>query len=147
MVSGMFGLVDVPNLPVVIGGWIGIFGGGGMIVLLAWQSRQPRLAFEPGHLLVYLRSGRPYRVPIEIVECLFLGQAPSRLPSKRHESTKTATVVVRLAERAESWRERDVKPALGSWRDGYITILGTWCEPLDRDLVNRLNQRLAEVRR
>jgi hypothetical protein len=28
-----------------------------------------------------------------------------------------------------------------------VTIRGTWCEPLSVGLVNRLNQRLAEVSR
>jgi hypothetical protein len=50
---------------------------------------------------------------------------------------------IRLAERATEWAQRDVKPALGAWCGGYITIHGTWCEPLDIDLVNQLNKRLA----
>ena len=35
--------------------------------------------------------------------------------------------------------------SLGKWCDGYITIFGVWCEPLDGDFVNRMNHRLAEV--
>ncbi len=34
-----------------------------------------------------------------------------------------------------------------AWCSGYITIRGTWCEPLNVPLVNRLNQRLADVTR
>jgi hypothetical protein len=109
--------------------------------------RQPRLAYHDGKLLVYLRSGQPIAVPIDVVECFFLGQAPSLLPGKQHEQTDAAAVVVRLAEAAREWSERQVKPALGKWCESYITIRGTWCEKLDLDKVNGLNRRLVEARR
>ena len=51
------------------------------------------------------------------------------------------------SDRAEAWHRQEVKPGLGKWCEGYITIRGTWCEPLSVGLVNRLNQRLAEVAR
>ena len=114
-------------------------------IALALQIRQPRLAYEDGHLLVRLAAGGPVRVPVEVVECFLLGQSPGFLPGKRHERLETRSVVIRLAERAEEWASREVKPALGKWCDGYITIRGTWCEPLDVEVVNRLNARLAEV--
>jgi hypothetical protein len=38
-----------------------------------------------------------------------------------------------------------VKPALGAWCDSYVTIRGTWCEPLNGELIRRLNRRLREV--
>ena len=63
------------------------------------------------------------------------------------QQTETAAVVIRLAESASAWSHREVKPALGKWCEGYITIRGTWCERLDIAKVNRLNQRLAEVQR
>ncbi len=117
------------------------------ILALVWQLRQPRLAYCDGHLLVWLRGGPPIRVPIDAVECFWLGQGPSLLPGKRHERTETSTIVIRIAEKAADWRHREVKPQLGKWCEGYITICGTWCEPLSIELVNRLNQRLAEVSR
>jgi len=80
-----------------------------------------------------------------VVECFFLGQAASMLPGRGHQQTRVAAVVVRLAESAEDWKQRDVKPALGSWCDGYITIRGTWCEPLSVDVINRLNHLLADA--
>jgi hypothetical protein len=52
-------------------------------------------------------------------------------------------LAVRLAERATEWSQIDVKPALGKWCGGYITIYGAWCEPLRIELVNRLNAQLA----
>ncbi len=117
------------------------------VATLAWQARQPRLGYDDGYLLVWLRRGPPLRVPIELVECFWLGQAPSLLPGKRHVNSETASVVVRIAERAPEWRQQQVSPQLGSWCEGYITIRGTWCEPLSIDLINRLNSRLAEVTR
>jgi hypothetical protein len=115
------------------------------IVLLLLQLRQPRLAYCDGRLLVWLRSGAPIRVPIGAVECFWLGHAASLLPGKRNERTETQTIVIRIADKAVEWRQQEVKPQLGAWCDGYITIRGTWCEPLNIDVVNRLNRRLAEV--
>ena len=119
--------------------------GGSLVVAILVHLRRPRLAYQDGGLLVWLRSGAPIRVPIEVVECFWLGQAPSLLPGKRHERTETASLVVRIAESAAEWRHQDVKPQLGTWCEGYITIRGTWCEPLSIPLVKRLNERLAEV--
>ncbi len=51
--------------------------------------------------------------------------------------------MIRLADRATDYAQRDVKPALGSWCNHYVTIRGTWCEPLSLALVTRLNTRLA----
>jgi hypothetical protein len=117
------------------------------IFALALQLRQPRLAYLDRHLLVWLRAGAPARVPIEVVECFWLGKSASLLPGKQHHRTETATIVIRLSDKATEWRQQEVKSQLGEWCDGYITIRGTWCEPLSIGLVNRLNQRLAEVAR
>jgi hypothetical protein len=131
--------------------WMRLVGGvlaalGALLILaLAVQLRRPRLAYADGRLLVWLRSGPPIRVPIECVECFLLGQAPSMLPGKRHRRTEAAALVIRIAESAADWQHVEVKPQLGSWCEGYITIRGTWCEPLGIPLVNRLNRRLAEV--
>ncbi len=132
-------------------GWVRIVGAvilalaAVAILALLGQLRKPRLAYADEHLLVWLRWGTPIRVPIEMVECFWLGQAPSLLPLKRHQHSETAAVVIRIAEKAAEWHHQDVKSQLGTWCEGYITIRGTWCEPLSVRLVNRLNQRLAEV--
>jgi hypothetical protein len=124
--------------------------GGLAILLLAVcveLARQPRVAFRDGYLLVYLGRRAPYAIPIELVEAFLVGQGPSWLAGKKHRRTETTTLVVRLADRAVDWQNREVQPVLGSWCDGYITIRGTWCEPLSLELVNRLNHRLYEVTR
>lgn len=117
-----------------------------VLVSLAVQLRQHRLVYRDGFLYVRLRPGSPVRVPIQVVEGFLLGQGPSHLPGRRYQATETRTLVIRLAESAEEWSQVEgIKPALGKWCGGYITIQGTWCEPLDVSLVNRLNARLAAV--
>ncbi len=114
---------------------------------LVWQLRKPRLAYCDGQLLLWLRSGGPIRIPVEFVECFLLGQAPSLLPGGDQNRAETSALVLRVADRAVDWHRQDVKPQLGKWCEGYITIRGTWCEPLSLPLVNHLNMRLAEVSR
>jgi hypothetical protein len=115
------------------------------LVLLA-QMAQPRLAYVPGFLLVNLRAGKPVAVPIDVVEAFLLGQGPAMLTNRRDDRREARVLTIRLAERAEEWANIEVKSALGKWCGGYIAIRGTWCEPLNLDLVNRLNHRLAEVK-
>ncbi len=130
----------------IIGVALAIVGlaGMGLVARHAWL---PRLAYADRQLLVYLESGQPYRVPIEVVEGFLLGQGPTMLPGKQYQHTEARTLVIRLAESATDWADRETKPALGRWCGGYITLRGTWCEPLSVDLVQRLNQRLFDVTR
>ena len=116
----------------------------GELVYAAWQ---PRLAATAGELLVFLEPTRPTKVPIEIVECFFLGQGPSELPRLKGREPETQNVIVRLAESAVEWKHRDVKPAFGHWCEGYITLRGSWCEPITPAIMQRLNRRLAELHR
>ena len=124
------------------------------LLLFAYAVRtltRPRLACDAGCLLVYLGSAQPHRVPIELVECFFLGQGPSLLPAPtlagERDSPESSTIVVRLAESAEQWKHVEVTPSLGLWCDGYITIRGTWCEPINADRMKHLNHRLVETHR
>jgi len=112
--------------------------------------RQPRLAYEHGFLLVYLSASFiPERVPIEFVECFFLGEGPSLLPQPVESSppARTQTIIIRIADSARDWQQRPVKPELGKWCDGYITIRGTWSEPIRPTLVQELNARLVDIHR
>lgn len=119
---------------------VGFIAIGGLLLLMS----QPRVAYAAGQLLVYLGM-TPFRIPIEIVEAFLLGQAPTMLPGQRNSAAQTKTVVIRLAESASDWSGREVNPSIGRWCDGYITLRGTWCEPLDIELVRRLNRRLANA--
>ena len=106
-----------------------------------------RLAYAGGQLLVGLGQRKPIPVPIELVECFFLGSSPTRLSGRWGLQSRAISVVVRLAERASDYHQREVLPRLGNWSDGYITIGGSWCEPVSVALVQRLNKRLSEVQR
>ena len=122
------------------------------VIMLVNHACLPRLAYQQGDLLVFLRQRRPLRVPVSQVECFFLGQGDSMLAAARESQTaetltKTRTIVVRLAEAAKDWQARDVRPELGRWCDGYITIRGTWCEPMTPELVKQLNSRLVKIHR
>lgn len=105
--------------------------------------RRPRLAYNAGELLVFMRPGSAIRLPIKLVECFLLGRAPSFLPRPGHAETETTTIVVRLRPQAEEWSHVEVEPRLGTWCDSNIVIRGTWCEPINIELVHQLNRRLA----
>ncbi len=114
---------------------------------LLWQMRQPRLACDGENLLVYLRTGPPIRVPLEVVECFLVGQGPALLPGKSNRKAESANIVVRLSPKAEQWRRVEVRPQLGAWCDSHITIRGTWCETITPDLLRRLNANLGQAQR
>jgi len=118
-----------------------------MIGELLYALLRPRIGYESGELLVFLEPTRPTRVPIDIVEVFFLGQGPSELPQLKGREPETKNIVIRLAESATDWKHRDVRPSFGQWCEGYITLRGSWCEPITPVLMRRLNQRLADVQR
>ena len=113
--------------------------------LLAYLARKPRLAFDGHRVLFYVRFGPPIAVPVELVEAFLLGRGPTFLPGRDHDPAETATLVVRIAERAEDFNKVDTAPMLAGWCGHYVTLRGTWTEPLGLDVVNRLNQRLYDV--
>jgi hypothetical protein len=68
------------------------------------------------------------------------------LPNIAGKPAETVNLVARISQKAPQWAKVDVKPALGNWCEGYVTIRGTWCEPLDGEVIRRLNRRLREIR-
>ncbi len=128
-------------------GWGLIAAGAALGAVLIWQLRLPRLAYDGKSLLVFARSESPVRVPIEFVECFFVGSGLQQVPGFRRREAQLANLAIRIAERAAEWQQQDVKPALGKWCGGYITLYGAWCEPVTIELAKRLNARLAEVQR
>lgn len=111
------------------------------------QWARPRLAYRDGEMLFYLQARQPIAVPVEVVEAFFVGQTPVKLPGPDLGHTESVNLIARLSQKYPEWAQRDVKHALGSWCDGYVTIRGTWCEELDEQVVRRINKRLAEVSR
>ncbi len=117
-----------------------------VLVLLGVHYRLPRLAYKDGQLLVYVGGLRPTHVPIEFVEVFFIGQgmAGANVAGSRLQA---ANLVVRLAERAQVWHARDMRSTFGTWKDGYISLSGVWCEPIDAPLLHALNRRLVEKKK
>lgn len=126
-------------------GLIMFIGGGVLLFTIAVQLRFPRLAYQNQQLLVYLRGADPIRVPVEVVECFFMGRG--KLPGSETDAIPVRNLVMRIAEKAKDYQRRDVKPALGGWDEGYVTIHGAWCEPLTLEVVQRLNRLLADAQR
>ncbi|MCG8450037.1 MAG: hypothetical protein MI725_10730 [Pirellulales bacterium] len=148
VVLGFFGLVmwqtDLLPLPGQLGA-LCIVAAALLLAGLIHQLRQPRVAYRNGSVLFYLKAGAPIRVPVGVVEGFFLGQGPAHLPGNSRNETKMVNLIARLSQREPQWQQRNVKAALGTWSEGYVTIHGTWCEPLTTDVIRRLNQRLREV--
>lgn len=127
--------------------WLGVVLLGICIVLTAlivWQLRVPRVAYRTGEVLFNLRSGPPIAVPVELVEAFFLGQGPL-MAKGSPQGREAVNLVARISLRDADYAQRDVKPALGSWCQSYVTMRGMWCEPLHGELIRRLNRRLREV--
>jgi len=147
LVGGGMALTCDSTSPLLIA-WVAIVAVGlALIGMLLRQLTQPRLAQERDELLVYLKRGAPFRLPLPVVECFFLGATNAKLPAAGEGDGKISALVIRLAERATDWHERPVKKSLGEWDEGYVRIKGAWCEPLSLDLVNRLNRQLREAQR
>jgi hypothetical protein len=139
-------LVAVESTALRLLAWA-LVGAGALLSLgLAGQFRQPRIAYCNGEVLFHLRAGTPIAVPAEVVEAFFLGQGPAYLPRVHGKDAETVNLVARLSQKAPEWGHVEVKPALGHWCEGYVTIRGTWCEPLTGEVIRRLNARLRELR-
>lgn len=108
-----------------------------------WLALQPRLLRVGDALWFFVRRGAPVRVPLADVECFLLGQGPALLKGREVERANTATLVVHLAERAAEWEHLETDVRLAAWCGHFVTLRGTWTEPLNVELVHRLNARLA----
>jgi hypothetical protein len=116
--------------------------------VMGWvRASRSRVYCRNGEVMFRLQGDRTIGVPLEVVEAFFLGQGPAHLPHGRDERLESINLVARLSQRASQWHSRSVDPRLGAWCDGYITVRGTYCEPLNVDLVQRLNRRLADAKR
>ena len=117
-----------------------------IISLLYWIFK-PLLAYQDGHLLVYLNPPHIIKVPIDLVEVFFAGQSDSFMPHAQEDASESRNIVIRLADRATDYHHRKVKPIFGSWEDGYIVVRGTWTEPINRETFRFLNKSLVAAHR
>jgi hypothetical protein len=108
-------------------------------------ARLPRVAYDNGFVLCYLPGPEPFAIPLEFVECFFLGSGVINLPLQPQRDVQTRNLVIRLAERATDWAHRELPLELGKWCEGHINIRGLVCEPLSVDSVQRLNVLLYEA--
>lgn len=111
-----------------------------------WRRQGARLQYASGRMRVLL-GPQPIEVPIQFIECFLVGTSSSFLPNEKLHHAETKTLVVRLRENAPEWERRELDPRLGTWCGHHITIRGTWCEPLNLALVQRLNDRLVQEQR
>lgn len=141
--GGLLATAESTAVRAVGWGFIGLAGI--LLVGLIDQLRRPRIAYRDGQVLFTIRAGRPAAVPVAVVEAFFLGQGPAHLPALGGKLPETVNLIARLSQKAPEYARLPVKPALGAWCDGYVTIRGTWCERLDNEVIRRLNRRLREL--
>lgn len=133
--------------------WVAWLAGGVGFLLavvaatLTWAATQPRIERRGALLRLRLSPHAAHDVPLEIVECVFLGSQPIGADDADSQRLRVGTLVVRLAERAAEWRERSTFKPWGSWQDGHVVVDGRWCEPLSLDVARGVSARLLEAKR
>lgn len=134
------------GLPLAIG--FALFAGP-LVAGLGLTAAQPRLARHGDMLRVRLAPLAAHDVPLEFVECFFMGSHVLPDPQGRDDvpTQRVGTLVMRIAERATAWHARPTFAPWGSWADGAVVFDGRWCEPLSGDLARRLSTRLVEAKR
>jgi hypothetical protein len=146
-VAGMAAVMTTPPAWVIVAA----AAAGGLLLtglgVLAWAAVQPRLVRQGDSIVVRLAPLRVERVPLEVVECVFRGTEPVIAGEELAPRFRVGTLILRIAERAGEWRERETFRFWGSWDDGHIVIDGRWCEPLSPESARRIATRLAELRR
>lgn len=125
--------------------WIPVGASLLIVAFFGYLLRRPRLGYHAGSLLIYAGFGSPLSVPIEVVEVFFLGEQPAGNVGPGRSRASMSTVVVRIAQKAKEYQARDLPPRVGMWREGYITLHGLWCQPINAELLHDLNRRLREV--
>lgn len=122
---------------------------GPLATALAIAAVQPRVTRRGDALRVRLTPLVAHDVPLENVECFFMGSQRLEDPRGREDvpTQRVGTLVMRIAERAEAWQARRTFAPWGTWADGAVVFDGRWCEPLSADLARRLSGMLVEAKR
>ena len=122
---------------------------GPLVAGLVLAAARPRLSRRGGVLRVRLAPLVAHDVPLEFVECFFMGSHVLPAPDGRDDvpGQRVGTLVMRIAERATAWQARPTFAAWGTWAEGAVVFDGRWCEPLSVELARRLSARLVEVKR
>jgi hypothetical protein len=127
----------------------------GSVAAFAAAAMRPRLVhrIDPqaeSVLEVRLAPGASHAVPLDAIECFFMGS--QRLEADEdvtddQPTHRVGTLVMRVAERAKDWQARPTFAPWGTWREGAIVFDGRWCEPLSVELARRLSGKLVEAKR
>jgi len=133
-----------------LAGWLlaGLLAGVASVVLtLAVIAWQPRLSYRQGMLRVRLSPLVLQEVPLESVECFFLGSSAVDSGPQSEATRRVGTLVMRIAERAIAWQERPTFAPWGQWKEGAVVFDGRWCEPLSIGVARGLSAKLVEAKR
>lgn len=127
----------------------------GSVAAFAAAAMRPRLVHRnypqaESVLEVRLAIGKSHAVPLDAIECFFMGS--QRLEAEGdvaddQPTHRVGTLVMRVAERAKEWQARPTFTPWGTWREGAIVFDGRWCEPLSVELARRLSGKLVEAKR
>jgi hypothetical protein len=127
----------------------------GLVAALAAAAMRPRLVhrIDPrmqSVLEVRLAPGFSHAVPLDVIECFFMGSQrlePEDAVADDQPSHRVGTLVMRVAERAADWQARPTFTPWGTWQEGAIVFDGRWCEPLSVELARRLSGKLVDAKR
>jgi hypothetical protein len=121
-----------------------------IIGYLAFTAKQGRIFLKDSELIVRIGPASVERLPLDAVECFFLGSQPldhSGDPVASDEAAfRVGTLVVRVAERYGHLASGRRGP-WACWEDGYLVVDGRWSEPLVVETLRRINGRLAVAKR
>lgn len=122
---------------------------GPLVAGLGFAAVQPRLSRHGDVLRVRLAPLTAQDVPLEFVECFFMGSHVLPDPQGRDDvpTHRVGTLVMRIAERATAWQVRPTFAPWGTWADGAVVFDGRWCEPLSVEVARGLSARLVEAKR
>ena len=117
---------------------------------VAFTAKQGRIFLQDSELMVRIGPASIEKLPLDAVECFFLGSQPldrSGDPVASEEAAfRVGTLVVRVAERYGHLASGRRGP-WACWEDGYLVVDGRWSEPLVVETLRRINGRLAVAKR
>ena len=131
-------------------GWLlaGLLAGtASIVVTLAAIAWRPRLSYRQGMLRVRLSPLVLHEVPLESVECFFLGSSAVDSGRKTAVTRRVGTLVMRIADRSIAWQERPTFTPWGQWKEGAVVFDGRWCEPLSIGVARGLSAKLVDAKR
>ncbi len=112
----------------------------------AWYVFLPRVELRGGELWLRLHPAHRVQIPLQHVEAFLLNQGPAMPQEKLRDKALATCLVVRVAEKAHPWSQQRMATLLAIWCGPYITLRGTWLEPLSVEKVNRLNELLYQAK-